>query len=61
MGAFRGVVTDYTDGEDALREWYLACGPLLLFITYCCDCENRGLDEAAVDEILATLNPVGVS
>jgi len=28
---------------------------LLLFITYSCEDENRGMDDSAVDEILDTL------
>jgi hypothetical protein len=30
---------------------------VLLFITYCCDIDNSGLDLAAVEEILETLTP----
>ena len=56
-GEFSGVQTRYEEDGDAVREWYLADGPLLLFITYSCDMENRGLDDAAVDEILNTLAP----
>ena len=56
-GEFSGVSTHYEEDGDAVREWYLADGPLLLFITYSCDIENRGLDDAAVDEILNTLAP----
>ena len=45
-----------TEKEDAaIREWYVADGPMLLFITYSCDEENRGMDDAAVDELLDTL------
>jgi hypothetical protein len=32
------------------------CGAMLLFITYSCEEENRGMDDAAVDEILDTLS-----
>jgi hypothetical protein len=28
---------------------------MLLFITYSCDLDNRGMDDAAVDELLDTL------
>ena len=59
-GDFTGVSTQYEEDGDAVREWYLAAGPLLLFVTYCCDVENRGLDDAAVDEILNTLAPAAV-
>lgn len=54
-GAFSGVCCDYLEEGDAVREWYLASGQVLLFITYSCDEDNRGLDDAAVDEILSTL------
>lgn len=54
-GEFNGVCCAYREDEDAVREWYLAAGPLLLFVTYSCDVENSELDQAAVDEILSTL------
>lgn len=54
-GDFKGVCSSYREDDDAVREWYLARGPLLLFITYSCDIENSELDRAAVDEILDTL------
>ncbi len=54
-GAFSGVCCEYLEEGDAVREWYLASGPVLLFITYSCDEDNRGLDDAAVDDILGTL------
>jgi hypothetical protein len=54
-GDFRGVVGRYREEGSLVREWYLAADGLLLFITYCCDEENDGLDDAAVDEILSTL------
>jgi hypothetical protein len=57
-GDFSGVCCEYEEEGDAVREWYLAAGPVLLFITYSCDLDNRGLDDAAVEEILATLAPV---
>lgn len=58
LGPFAGVSTHYLEEEDAVREWYLAAGGVLLFVTYSCDADNAGLDDAAVDEILATLTPV---
>lgn len=57
-GDFAGVTASYEEEGVALREWYVACGPLLLFITYSCDAENRGMDDAAVDQLLDTLMPV---
>jgi hypothetical protein len=55
VGDFSGVSCDYREAEDAVREWYLSAGPLLLFVTYSSDIENSELDRAAVDEILGTL------
>ena len=54
-GDFRGVCGSYTIEGTAIREWYVANGAMMLFITYSCDEDNRGMDDAAVDEILDTL------
>ncbi|MGB1139533.1 MAG: hypothetical protein ACPG1A_01470 [Halioglobus sp.] len=58
LGDFAGVTASYQDEDAALREWYVAHGQQLLFITYSCDGENRGMDDAAVDQLLDTLLPV---
>lgn len=60
-GDFTGQYSSWLEGEAAVREWYLARAGVLLFITYCCEPEQQGLDDAAVDEILGTLefNPTG--
>ena len=55
LGEFRGVTGHCEEDGAALREWYVASGPMLLFITYSCELENRGMDDAAVDELLDTL------
>ena len=55
LGEFKGVVSQYQQEGAAIREWYVANGPLLLFITYSCDEDNSGMDDAAVDELLDTL------
>ena len=55
MGDFSGLSTQYLEDDSAVREWYLSAGSVLLFITYNCDPENSGMDDAAVDEILETL------
>lgn len=58
LGEFSGLEAGYVREGAAIREWYVACGALMLFITYSCDEENRGLDAAAVDELLDTLLPL---
>ena len=55
LGDFSGIVAAYSEDDSAVREWYLASGSLLLFVTYCCELENAGMDDAAVDDILDTL------
>lgn len=55
LGEFSGVVSQFVEEGAAVREWYVMNGSMLLFITYSCDEENRGMDDAAVDELLDTL------
>lgn len=55
FGPFKGLGFSYRDDEGAWREWFLANGPLMLFVTYGCLPEHRGMDDGIVDEILATL------
>lgn len=59
LGEFSGVSSRYVEEDAAVREWYVSNGALLLFITYSCDKENGGMDDAAVDEILDTLMLAG--
>lgn len=54
-GDFSGVVAEFDEEEASVREWYLAAGAVLLFVSYSCDAENRGMDAAAVDALLDTL------
>lgn len=55
LGNFSGLGNSLVEDDAAIREWYVYAGDLLLYVTYSCAIENRGLDDAAVDEILATL------
>lgn len=55
LGDFTGFTGDYPEEGAAIREWYVAHGAMLLFITYSCDEDNRGMDDAAVNELLDTL------
>jgi len=57
-GDFRGVGRSLVEDDAAIREWYLHAGDLLLYVTYSCEMENQGMDDAAVDEILDTLQVV---
>ncbi len=55
LGDFSGVTSRCVEESTAIREWYVANGALLLFITYSCDEDNAGMDDLAVDELLDTL------
>jgi len=55
LGEFSGVRSAFHDDGAAIREWYVANGSMLLFITYSCDEDNAGMDDSAVDELLDTL------
>ncbi|MEE4146825.1 MAG: hypothetical protein V2I26_18615 [Halieaceae bacterium] len=54
-GDFSGVQSASVEEDAAIREWYVSNGSMLLYITYSCEEENRGMDDAAVDELLDTL------
>lgn len=55
LGGMAGRYFQYTEDGDAVREWLLSDGEILLLVTYSCDAENAGLDDASVDDILSTL------
>jgi hypothetical protein len=55
LGDFKGLSGEFVEEDAAIREWYVANGPVMLFITYSCDIENQGMDDASVDELLDTL------
>ncbi len=53
---FPGFYRAYTDEEGSWREWVIACEQWIAYITYFCEAENKGLDDALIDEILSTLS-----
>ena len=55
LGDFNGVVSAFVEEGAAIREWYIANDSQLLYISYSCEEDNRGMDDAAVNEILDTL------
>lgn len=54
-GDFRGYYYSFQENNEAVREWYLGLDNTVLLVTYCCDLDNAGMDDGAVDEILSTL------
>ena len=57
LGACSGHLFEYDDAEAHWREWFLRAGTLFLYIAYHCQHEHRGMDDAAVEEILESLEP----
>jgi hypothetical protein len=47
----------FEEDETWVREWYLSHQSVLLYVTYNCEREDAGMDDAAVAEILGTLVP----
>jgi hypothetical protein len=58
LGDFAGITGQFVEEGAAIREWYVVRRGLMLFITYSCDEDNLGMDDAAVDELLDTLTLV---
>jgi hypothetical protein len=50
-----GLEGCFEEDETQVREFYLAYGEALLYITYICDVDDAGMDDAAIEEILGTL------
>lgn len=55
LGKFVGLTGSFCEQDAYVREWYVCHGSTLLHVTYVCDEEDAGMDNAAVDEILGTL------
>jgi hypothetical protein len=59
VGELAGIMFRYYDGDDAWKEWYLAAGNCLFFVTYDCSREAEGAEDEEVAEILESLRVIG--
>jgi hypothetical protein len=57
IGSLQGQLFEHDDAEFHWREWFLRAGPMFMYIAYHCLPDHRGMDDAAVDEILSTIEP----
>lgn len=57
LAGWRGQLFVHDDAGFHWREWFLRQGRHFVYIAYHCQLEHRGMDDAIVDEILATLEP----
>lgn len=55
LGAFSGLNGRFTEDGASIREFYIAADNVLLYITYICDEEDAGMDDAPVEDLLGTL------
>ena len=57
VGDWHGLLFEHDDSEFHWREWFLRLDSHFVYIGYHCLAEHGGMDDAAVDEILSTLEP----
>lgn len=55
LGDFEGLYFQYQEEGDAVREWVLQCDGRVLLVSYSCEIDDAGMDDAFVDEVLDTL------
>ena len=57
VGSCRGLLYEHQDAEHHWREWFLRHRGIFVYAAYHCLQENAGIDDAAIDAILDTLEP----
>ena len=57
IGGWTGELFEHDDEGYHWREWFLAYGSIFVYAAYQCLPDNAGMDDAAIDEILETLEP----
>jgi hypothetical protein len=57
IGDWQGRLFEHDDNEHHWREWFLRQGSHFVYVGYHCLLEHAGMDDAAVEEILSTLEP----
>lgn len=55
LGGMTGLLFFYTDDGTAWKEWYLAAGNCVFFITYDCPEEMEGVEDDELAEIIGSL------
>ena len=55
VGTMSGIMFRYYEGDDAWKEWYLASGNCLFFVTYDCPRAAEGNEDEEVAQILESL------
>jgi len=55
---FGGYLFTFVRDGAFWRRWYLRKGSLALFVTYNCNVEERGVEDADVDEMMVSLSTI---
>lgn len=58
-GEFVGFEIAFSDDDRHWRQWYLRHGRQMLFVTYNCDLECRGVDDGPIGSALSSLMASG--
>ena len=56
LGCFVGQLFEYEEEDQWCRDWFLARDEVLLLVSYTCLQEDRGLDDAAVEELVSFID-----
>ena len=59
VGDWSGLLFEHAEDEYHWREWFLRLDYHFVYVGYHCLLAHAGMDDAAVDEILSTLQPIG--
>lgn len=55
LGDFSGLLFCLDEESVAWREWYLMAKDIFLLVSHGCEIDHKGMDDAAVNDILSTL------
>ena len=55
LAEMNAIYQEFAEEDMYWREWFVDTGECYLAISHGCDADNKGMDDASVDEILSTL------
>lgn len=55
LGDFVGFATDVMDESWSFKAWFLRCRSTMIFATYTCNLEDKGIEETSAGLVLGTL------
>ncbi|MEH6550816.1 MAG: hypothetical protein V7711_16295 [Pseudomonadales bacterium] len=58
VGVLKGFLFEYEEDGEWCRDWFVAVEDLFILVSYTCMGEDKGMDDATVDELVATIIPL---